>query len=184
MDMISNLQESTFVFEVYIDNDYTFPQTMSLPGFYLESDGAGYAIFRPKVTTNGEVSMNTNQCDFCETLNENGPIATMTKGEWVKVEQRVKINDQNESNGEFIMYWNGVEVIRQSGLADMVPVDGGFYIAAARYWTMNNSPATESASKIFNRQVTVKKFLSDSVPHATTTPATTTYPVTTTPSKF
>ena len=63
----------------------------------------------------------------------------------------------------------------------MVPADDTYFMSAYRLWTMINSPVAESESSIFYRQVTIKKFISDDVPHVTTTESTTTYPITTTP---
>ena len=178
--MLTGPKASTFVYEFFIDEDFVIPQIMTLPGFYIESDINEFRLFRPKIT-NGEILMNTNKCDFCNQLNQNAPFGTLTKGEWIKVEQRVRLNDPNESNGEYIMFWNGVEVLRRDDLSEMLPSEGGFRIAAARMWTMVNKPAAESTSSIYYRQVAVKKFVSSDPPHTTTVPAITTYPVTTTP---
>ena len=90
----------------------------------------------------------------------------------------MKLNDENQSNGEFIVIWNEVEVVRVNNLSNMMPGSDN-YLDGPRLWTMINRPAASNESKIFYRQVVVKKFISDEEPHTTTPLATTTPPITT-----
>ena len=172
-------REATLVFEVYLDDDMVMPWTMSFPGFWIQ--GPTWFNFQPYAKGGNMLFKGKpDACSFCDSI---ASYATIEPGQWYKVEQRIKLNDQNQANGEYIILWNDVEVVRETGLAEMVPNDGDYFIDAYKLWTTIDWPAAENESKIYYRQITGKKFESNGSPHVTTTPATTTYPVTTTPGK-
>ena len=183
-DSVKNnqLQAATFMFEVYVNEDFVFPQAWSLPGYFFKSDGSAQPI-RLQANQNGEVFMNENSCNICPDINAGGNLGTLSVGEWTKIELRVKLNDENQANGEFIAIWNDVEVVRRNDLANMMPGTEN-NLEGLRLWTMINWPEATNESNIFYRQVVVKKFISDGEPHTTTAPVVTTPPITTTPSKY
>ena len=110
--------EATFVFEIYLNEDFVMPTKFTLPGFYIKSLGNLQKSTRLEVNS-GEVRLNGN-CDFCDTVNQayGGSFASISVGEWTKVEMRMKLNDPGQANGEFIVYWNGEEVVRETTLSD------------------------------------------------------------------
>merc|ERR1719285_1514268 len=170
-------REATLVFEVYLDDDMVMPWTMSFPGFWIQ--GPTWFNFQPYAKGGNMLFKGKpDACSFCDSISS---YATIEPGQWYKVEQRIKLNDQNQANGEYIILWNDVEVVRETGLAEMVPNDGDYFIDAYKLWTTIDWPAAENESKIYYRQITGKKFESNGSPHVTTPPATTTYPITTTP---
>ena len=95
-------REGTLVFEVYIDEDFVFPDQMTFPGFYLQSASGEWESYR-LAANNGAMKM-SGTCPACNVLNEDGPFGTLNVGEWTKIEMRLKLNDAQESNGEFILF--------------------------------------------------------------------------------
>merc|ERR1712048_481811 len=104
--VMAGLREATFIFEFYLDDDMVLPQwhTFTLPGFFINGDDWGQ--FRVQ-SQNGQLKLDGRNCNFCDDAKE---LAAITVGEWTKVEQRIKLNDPGQSNGEYIIIINGVEV--------------------------------------------------------------------------
>ena len=96
---------ATISYEVYLPEEFEFIQNQFLPSFYHNGPTGGYRNTRIKMT-HGSLEMHTGNCDFCDDVNAGGSLGTMTKGEWHKIEMRLKLNDLGESNGEFLFFFD------------------------------------------------------------------------------
>ena len=84
----------------------------------------------------------------------------MEPGKWNKIEMRLKINDEGQSNGEFIFFFNDVLTNHLSGMSDMIP-DISYHLTHSRFWVYNNNPGADNDQDIYFKNYFVKKFSSD-----------------------
>ena len=129
---------------------------------------------------NGNLELNTNNCDFCADINAGGSLGIMTTGEWHKIELRLKLNNFGESNGEFLFFFDNQLTSHVTGMSLMVP-DDSYAITHARFWIFNNWPGTTNGGSIYFKNYYVSKFSSETNPNIFTTVAPTEAPLTTHP---
>ena len=170
---------ATLSYEVYLPVEHEFIQNQFLPSFYHDGPSNGYRNTRLKMN-NGNLELNTNNCDFCADINASGSLGTMTTGKWHKIELRLKLNDFGESNGEFLFFFDDQLTSHFTGMSLMVP-DDSFAITHARFWIFNNWPGTTNDGSIYFKNYYVSKFSSEANPNVFTTAAPTEPPLTTHP---